>query len=97
MSESPTTITAKGIDRTTKISLGLVVSALVVVIGVLQPLVSQGIASLLDRREFETETKMRIVANEEAVDELRDNDKKQLASLHRIEVRLGTVREGDAP
>lgn len=87
---------SRTLDRTTKISLGLVGAALVVAIGVLQPLVTQGVTSLMARERFETETKMRIDANEEAVDELRADAKKQLDSLHRIEVRLGTLpRESD--
>ncbi|MEO0966546.1 MAG: hypothetical protein AAFY08_15700 [Planctomycetota bacterium] len=82
---------ARGIDRTTKISLGLVGAALVVAIGVLQPVVAQAVSMLLQRERFEAETEMRLEDNEAAIVELKRDAKKQLDSLHRIEVQLGTL------
>lgn len=75
--------------RDLKLSLGAVVSAIVVAIGVLQPVVNTVVAGMIDDARWKTRVEGRLDNHEAAISEIREIR----GAIHRLEIRLGTAPE----
>lgn len=84
------------LDKNVKVSLGAVVAAVLVAIGVMQPIVGSLMQTLVADTRFKTSVEGRLNSHDKTLDELKPDVKRIAEATYRIEAKLGTLPAGAA-